>query len=81
MATGMQFDRYFREYLERGLSGGTPRNGWSYKDDITVLGTYDLFCVTGDLFYRDAILRLTKDLARTTSTRSARPRPTSCSAG
>lgn len=62
MATGMQFDRYFREYLERGLSGGTPRNGWSYKDDITVLGTYDLFCVTGDLFYRDAILRLTKDL-------------------
>ena len=57
-----KFDRYFSEYLSRGIAGGTPRGAWNYKDDLIVLGAYDLFCATGDLFYRDAIFRVTEGL-------------------
>ncbi len=57
-----QFEPYFREYLNRGIAGGASWTHWNYKDDITVLGAYDLFCATGDLFYRDAILTVTKGL-------------------
>lgn len=55
-----KFETYFKEYLDRGIAGGAPWKQWNYKDDITVLGTYDLFCATGDLFYRDAIFQITE---------------------
>lgn len=54
-ATG--FETYFRQYLKRGISGGGPWSRWDYKDDLIVKGCYDLFCVTGDSFYRDVILK------------------------
>lgn len=57
-----RFDEYFRAYLHRGLSGGTPHTHWNYKDDITVLGAYDLYTATGDPFYRDAIFTDTEGL-------------------
>lgn len=57
-----KFDRYFNEYLGRGIAGGEPHEVWNYKDDLIVLGTYDMFCATGDLFYRDAIFRVTDGL-------------------
>ena len=57
-ATG--FETYFRQYLKRGISGGGPWSRWDYKDDLIVKGCYDLFCVTGDSFYRDVILKITE---------------------
>jgi len=55
----LKFEKYFKEYLNRGIVGGAFHKGWNYKDDITILGAYDLFCATGDFSYRDEIIRLT----------------------
>ncbi len=57
-----RFEPYFRDYLTRGLAGGKVCTPWNYKDDITVVGAYDLYSVTHDAFYRDAILQDTKNL-------------------
>lgn len=56
----MRFEKYFKEYLSRGIVGGAFHKGWNYKDDITILGAYDLFCASGDFSYRDEIIRLTE---------------------
>ncbi len=57
----LHFETYFKEYLTRGITGGAPWKHWNYKDDIIVLGTYDLFCATKNIFYRNAILEIVKD--------------------
>nr|WP_317401926.1 glycoside hydrolase family 88 protein [uncultured Gemmiger sp.] len=57
-----RFDAYFRAYLRRGICGGAPHKNWNYKDDLTILGAYDLYRATGDVFFRDRILDLTGEL-------------------
>lgn len=57
-----KLERYFKQYLSRGITGGIPHKGWNYKDDLIVKGAYDLFCATGNLFYRDAIFSITTGL-------------------
>lgn len=56
-----RFDDFFKNYLKRGITGGAPWIKWNYKDDIIVIGAYKLFCATGDIFYRNIILDITKD--------------------
>lgn len=56
----IEFDQYFKQYLNRGITGGLPWKHWNYKDDIMVLGAYYLFCATKDDFYRDVILKITQ---------------------
>lgn len=57
-----KLDRYFKSYLSRSITGGIPHRGWNYKDDLIVKGAYDLFCATGDLYYREAIFSITDGL-------------------
>ncbi len=58
----LRFEKYFKGYLNRGIVGGAPHKGWNYKDDIMMVGAYDLFCASGDFSYRDEIIRLTDGL-------------------
>lgn len=57
-----RFDTYFRAYLKRGICGGAPHTHWNYKDDLMVLGTYDLYRATGDDFFRDSVLRMIRGI-------------------
>lgn len=56
-----RFETYFKEYLSRGIAGGAVHGRWNYKDDLIVIGAYDLFRASGDTFYRDAVMEVTRD--------------------
>lgn len=55
----MVFEDYFKGYLHRGITGGAVHCTWNYKDDLIVIGAYDLFRASGDSFYCDAVKSIT----------------------
>ena len=46
---------YFKNYLGDTFEGFLREKPWNYKDDLCMIGAYDLFLATGDERYTDAI--------------------------
>jgi len=52
------WQEYFKQYSQKGLRSWLNRQKWNYKDDICVLGYYDMYKATGDREYVDYIINI-----------------------
>lgn len=56
------FDIYFKQYLSRGITGCDVHKRWNYKDDLMVVGAYDIYYANKDEFYKNIIPKMAEHL-------------------